>query len=179
MWYNAGSTLKFNLSENQPQLCGRQLASYILYESENNSNYNRVIELTDGTINDVAYTILRRGQQAENIKYGLGIKTKYNGEILETPLNSILKIDYSFRIGRVVNPVVTIANCSTVKGTIQPQLKIDDYGGNNKQDFNLLLFSSLASLWNQKANAVCQIQIQRSFNKDFSKKKIKISSINS
>ena len=167
MWYNAGSTLRFNLSENQPQLCGRQLASYILYESENNSNYNRVIELTDGTINDVAYTILRRGQQAENIKYGLGIKTTYNGEILETPLNSILKIDYSFRIGRVVNPVVTIANCLTVEGRIQPQLKIDDYGGNNKQDFNLLLFSSLASLWSQKANAVCQIQIQRSFNKDF------------
>ena len=167
MWYNAGSTLKFNLSENQPQLCGRQLVSYILYESENNSNYNRVIELTDGTINDVAYTILRRGQQAENIRYGLGIKTTYNDEILETPLNSILKIDHSFRIGRVVNPVVTIANCLTVEGRIQPQLKIDDYGGNNKQDFNLLLFSSLASLWRQEANAVCQIQIQRSFNKDF------------
>lgn len=169
MWYNAGSSLKFDLSENQPQLCGRPLQSYVIYESTDNKNYNRVAELASKSTSEVIYTILRRSEQSTTLRYAIGVITNYNGELLETPLNRLLKINYGFHIGRITNPVISLTNCLTESGNLIPQFRVDDYGGNNKGDWNLTFFSKIAlGWWNQNTTKpACSISIYRSFNQDF------------
>lgn len=169
MWYNAGASLKFDLSKNQPELCGRSLQSYVIYESTDNKSYNRVAELSSKSTSEVIYTILRRSEKSTTLRYALGIITNYNGELLETPLNRLLKINYSFHVGRIINPVISLINCLTTdQGNLIPQFHVDDYGGNDKGDWNLTFFSKIADqLWGQTVEPVCSVSIYRSFNQDF------------
>ena len=180
-FYNAGASFKFNFDNAMPQLCGRDLSKYVLYESDDQGiHYYRLLELdpSKDNSNETIYTVIRRSASA-NIRYGIGIITKDEKGYLETPFNNILKINLTLPIGRISTPIALIDNCvadevvldlkepQSKTVVLKPQLKIVDYGGNNQKDFNISKLPSLANQFGQTVNLSCTIKFEYSQNKKF------------
>lgn len=170
-FYNAGASFKFNFDNAMPQLCGRDLSKYVLYESDDQGiHYYRLLELdpSKDNSNETIYTVIRRSAST-NIRYGIGIITKDEKGYLETPFNNILKINLTLPIGRISTPIALIDNCVADEMILKPQLKIVDYGGNNQKDSNISRLPYLADQFNQEVNLTCTIKFEYSKNKEFQK----------
>ena len=177
--YNAGASFKFNFTNANPQLCGQKLFKYVLYESDDKGvHYYRLLELepNQDNLNEAIYTVIRRSTAA-NIQYGIGIITiDKNGYLLETPFDNILKINSILPIGRISTPIALINNCVADEVTLgsqskivvlKPQLKIVDYGGDNKTDSNINKLPILAEHFHQTVNLSCTVEFEYSQNKKF------------
>ena len=173
-FYNAGASFKFNFDNAMPQLCGRDLSKYVLYESDDQGiHYYRLLELdpSKDNSNETIYTVIRRSASA-NIRYGIGIITEDEKGYLETPFNNILKINLTLPIGRISTPIALIDNCVADEMVLKPQLKIVDYGGNNQKDSNISRLPILAKqFFNQTVNLTCTVKFEYSKNKKFQKAK--------
>ena len=172
-FYNAGVSFKFSFANAKPQLCGRDLFKYVLYESDDRGiHYYRLLELDPNkdNSNETIYTVIRRSVPA-NICYGIGIITiDKKGYLLETPFDNILKINLTLPIGRISTPIALIDNCVADEMVLKPQLKIVDYGGNNQKDSNISRLPILAKqFFNQTVNLTCTIKFEYSKNKKFQK----------
>ena len=171
-FYNAGVSFKFSFANAKPQLCGRDLFKYVLYESDDRGiHYYRLLELDPNkdNSNETIYTVIRRSVPA-NICYGIGIITiDKKGYLLETPFDNILKINLTLPIGRISTPIALIDNCVADEMILKPQLKIVDYGGNNQKDSNISRLPYLADQFNQEVNLTCTIKFEYSKNKEFQK----------
>ena len=172
-FYNAGVSFKFSFANAKPQLCGRDLFKYVLYESDDRGiHYYRLLELDPNkdNSNETIYTVIRRSVPA-NICYGIGIITiDKKGYLLETPFDNILKINLTLPIGRISTPIALIDNCVADEMILKPQLKIVDYGGNNQKDSNISRLPILAKqFFNQTVNLTCTIKFEYSKDKKFLK----------
>lgn len=171
-FYNAGASFKFSFANAKPQLCGRDLFKYVLYESDDRGiHYYRLLELDPNkdNSNETIYTVIRRSVPA-NIRYGIGIITiDKKGYLLETPFDNILKINLTLPVGRISTPIALIDNCVADEMVLKPQLKIVDYGGNNQKDSNISRLPYLADQFNQEVNLTCTIKFEYSKNKEFQK----------
>lgn len=173
--YNAGTTIKVNIPKSL-ELCGRPLNNFYLYESLNGKDYSKTRVITSENNNEIVFTLLPK-TTTEQIYFAFGAATFDDDGLLTTSTADLLKLAKPLTIGRIVKPQVQITSCTKTDDNsgIYVNLAVDDYGGDNKSDSNLITYCEYSEqFWGVRdLQPVCIIELFKSLKPQFNGSPVK------